>query len=139
MFTIRKITDENCEDLGTVRNELYRYNQINNESASYEPFNFIVYDENEAVIAGLLSHRFGEAVFLDILWVEEGRRGQGIGRMLLQQLEMSAKESGANLIHLDTFDFHAPEFYWRHGYVTFGILENTPLQGNKRYFMKKDI
>lgn len=138
MFHIQKIHDEHAEVLETIRNELYRFNQAKVGSATYEPFNFAVYDEHGTLIAGLLSHRFGEVVFLDILWVEEGKRAQGIGRSLLYELELAAKKSGAKRIHLDTHDFQAPEFYLKNGFETFGILEDAPLQGMKRYFMKKE-
>ncbi len=42
------------------------------------------------------------------------------------------------LIHLDTFDFQAKDFYLKHGYDIFGILDECP-QKHKRYFMKKFI
>ena len=40
------------------------------------------------------------------------------------------------LIHLDTFDFQAKEFYKKQGYVVFGKLDDCP-ENHCRYFMKK--
>ena len=40
------------------------------------------------------------------------------------------------LIHLDTFDFQAKDFYLKHGYEVFGVLDDCP-KGHKRYYMKK--
>ena len=62
----------------------------------------------------------------------------GYGSILLKEVEKIAKEKGCYLIHLDTFDFQAKDFYVKHGYEVFGVLDNCP-PGHKRYFMKKDI
>lgn len=40
------------------------------------------------------------------------------------------------LIHLDTFDFQAKDFYLKHGDEIFGVLEDCS-KGYKRYYMKK--
>lgn len=40
------------------------------------------------------------------------------------------------LIHLDTFDFQAKDFYMKHEYEIFGILDDCPIE-HKRYYMKK--
>lgn len=137
MFMLERIRDNDAEVLDKIRNELYRYNFSNLPTAAYEPFNYIARDEEEAVVGGLLGHRYGDGVFLDILWIEESRRKQGVGRLLLERLEQEARLSGAKLIHLDTHDFQAPDFYLKQGYEIFGLLEDIPLPGNKRYFLKK--
>jgi hypothetical protein len=55
---------------------------------------------------------------------------------LLAKVEKVAKECCVHLPHLDTFDFEAKDFYIKHGYDVFGVLEDWPL-GHKRYYMKK--
>ena len=54
----------------------------------------------------------------------------------LEEVENDAKSKGAKLIHLDTFDFQAKEFYEKQGYIVFGILENCP-EKHYRYYLKK--
>lgn len=56
--------------------------------------------------------------------------------LLLEEVENDAKSKGAKLIHLDTFDFQAKEFYEKQGYIVFGILENCP-EKHYRYYLKK--
>ena len=63
-------------------------------------------------------------------------RGEGLGTLLLEEVERVAKENGSHLIHLDTFDFQAKDFYLNHGYSVFGELEDCP-KGHTRYFMSK--
>lgn len=40
------------------------------------------------------------------------------------------------MVHLDTFDFQAKDFYLKLGYQVFGVLDNCP-QDHSRYFMSK--
>ena len=74
--------------------------------------------------------------YIETLWVDESHRGQGLGAKLLAEVENTAKEKGCYLIHLDTFDFQAKEFYEKQGYVVFGVLEDCP-KGHCRYYLKK--
>ena len=57
---------------------------------------------------------------------------------MLGEIEKSAKDKGCYLIHLDTFDFQAKEFYENHGYEMFGVLDNCPA-GHCRYYLKKKL
>lgn len=71
-----------------------------------------------------------------VLFVDEKHRKQGLGHILLEAMEEEAKSLDIKLIHLDTFDFQAKDFYLKHGYEVFGVLDDCP-QGHKRYYMKK--
>ena len=75
--------------------------------------------------------------YIDTLWVDETYRGKGLGSQLLTEVERTAKENGCYLIHLDTFDFQAKEFYKKQGYEVFGILEDCPKEHCRYYLMKK--
>ncbi|VYU00842.1 Uncharacterised protein [Clostridium tertium] len=52
-------------------------------------------------------------------------------------VKKSTKEE-YNLIHLDTFDFQATDFYIKYGYKVFLVLDCSPME-HKRYYMKKNI
>jgi GNAT superfamily N-acetyltransferase len=75
---------------------------------------------------------------VDILWVDETLRGQGVGSELLRKVEDKAKERGCKLIHLDTFDFQAKGFYLKQGYKVFGKLKDCP-DGHVRYYLQKRL
>ncbi len=49
-----------------------------------------------------------------------------MGAILLNKIETEAKAKGCYLIHLDTFDFQAKDFYLKNGYEIFGVIENCP-------------
>ena len=76
--------------------------------------------------------------YLDTLWVDEKYRSKGLGSKLLAKVESDTKEKGCYLIHLDTFDFQAKEFYEKRGYELFGVLEDCP-KSHCRFYLKKMI
>lgn len=96
-----------------------------------------VIKENGLIIAGIRSCFYlGECLAINVLFVEESHRLKGLGALLLNQVEVDARAMGAKLNHLDTFNHQAKDFYLKHGYEIFGVLENCPAE-HKRYFMKK--
>ena len=98
-----------------------------------------VVDQQGNIIAGIVARMYcWKCVYVDTLWVSEVYRKKGLGTKLLEQVEQEAIDKGATLIHLDTFDFQAKEFYLRHGYEVFGELKNCP-EGHSRYYLKKDL
>lgn len=98
--------------------------------------NYVI-KENGEVIAGIKSFIYGWGiVFIELLFVEKSHRHQKLGTLLLNKVESEAKSFGASLIHLDTFDFQAKDFYLKHGYEVYGALDDCP-PGHKRYHMKK--
>ena len=110
---------------------------IRNDQESSQPINYNLQD-NGAIIGGIHAYSYflKSTLYVDHLFVEEKYRGQDLGSVLLAKVEKVAKEYGANLVHLDTFDFQAKDFYLKHGYEVFAVLDNCP-KGHKRYYMKK--
>jgi GNAT superfamily N-acetyltransferase len=90
------------------------------------------------LLGGLLGKIYRSALFVDILYVNEGLRRQGWGERLLRRAESIAKVKGATFAHLDTFSFQSPEFYEKQGYHCFGILDDYT-DGLKRYFYRKAL
>ncbi|STY78870.1 acyl-CoA N-acyltransferase [Legionella wadsworthii] len=91
----------------------------------------------DEVIAGICSEVYTwKILYISVFFVEEKYRNQGLGTILLNKVEEKAKELGVTLIHLDTFEFQAKDFYLKHGYEEFGVLDDCP-KGHKRYYMKK--
>jgi len=105
------------------------------------------YERGEAV---LVAREDGRAVGLALgrsLWgwfslerlvVREERRGCGIGDALLAAVEAKAVALGCSDVHVDTFDFQAPDFYLRHGYRVFGRLDGFPA-GRTRFYLHKRL
>ncbi len=72
--------------------------------------------------------------------VPELRNGRyfEINKKIVGESGKVAAENSCTLAHLSTFDFQAKNFYIKHWYEVFGILENSP-EGHCRYYLKKVI
>ncbi len=100
--------------------------------------NYVIKD-NGTIIAGIKADIYHWGIlYIAVLFIDERYRGKGLGSALLNKVESDARAVGATLAHLDTFDFQAKDFYLKHGYEIFGVLEDCP-KGHKRYYMKKDL
>jgi GNAT superfamily N-acetyltransferase len=125
------------EDRLAILEPLKVYNAQQAGDGLSEKLALFVRDEaTNAVIGGLHARVLYRWLFIELLVVPEQARGQGLGTTLMQQAENLARERQCVGIWLDTFDFQAPEFYRRHGYVEFGHIDDYP-PGHKRYFFQK--
>ena len=103
-----------------------------------ESINLILKDHEGQIYGGVLGRFYRFALYIHVLWVSEQLRGNGYGSKLLEEIELISRSKGCKLIHLDTWNFQAPEFYIKHGFEVFGILEGFP-EGFKRYYLKKSV
>lgn len=106
--------------------------------ASEIPVNRVLKDKEGNVIGGINCILFycWNTLYIDMLWISENHRKSGHGSKLLNEVERIAREEKCTLIHLETMDFQAKDFYIKNGYEIFGELENVP-NGHKRYYMRK--
>ena len=76
---------------------------------------------------------------LDILWVEEKYRKQGIGSALIREAERTSREKGCRFMTLGTFDFQARPLYEKFGFSVCGTIEDCPTTGHTHYDMIKQL
>jgi Predicted acetyltransferase len=95
-------------------------------------------DRDGRIYGGATGILYRYALFIHVLWISDELRGQGYGSKLLKELEEKVRAKGCRLIHLDTWDFQAPEFYKKQGFELFGTLEGFP-EGFKRHYLRKII
>ncbi|MGH4123443.1 MAG: GNAT family N-acetyltransferase [Clostridium sp.] len=130
------------DEAEVVENAMDEYNLSKvpfTQEPSFISINKIIKGPNEDILAGINSVLYcWNCMYIDVLWVREEFRGVGYGSVLLNEVEKIAKEKGCKLIHLVTFDFQAKDFYLKHGYEIFGVLDDCPLN-HKQYSMKKNI
>ena len=130
------------EEVDLVDDGIVKYNLSKvpfTQDPSFVSINRVIKGLNGEIIAGINSILYcWNCLYIDVLWVKEEFRGEGYGSVLLNEVEKISKEKGCKLIHLDTFDFQAKDFYLKNGYKVFGVLDDCPLE-HKRYYMKKNI
>jgi GNAT superfamily N-acetyltransferase len=90
------------------------------------------------VAGGAVGRRWGTCCELQQLWVDEGARRRGVGTRLMQAFEAHAAARGCTAVYLETFDFQAPGFYRRLGYVTEHVRGGYP-HGIVRHHMVRHL
>src|SRR5215475_9475058 len=116
---------------------LIAFNDANAGDSGYRPMAFAIEDERGQIMGGLSGATAYGWLFVELLFVPESLRGQGVGTRLIQLAEAEAVARGCHSVWLDTFEFQARGFYERLGYTCFGELKNYP--AGSRYFMRKRL
>jgi ribosomal protein S18 acetylase RimI-like enzyme len=130
------------EEINFIDDKIIEYNLSKMQNVSqdlFESISFVIKDDDGKILAGIVGQKYYcNAAYIDVLWVDNEMRGTGLGSKLLTQFENVARELNCILIHLDTFDFQAPNFYEKHGYYLYGTLTDNPL-GHKRFYYSKKL
>ncbi|MFC0232679.1 GNAT family N-acetyltransferase [Vagococcus entomophilus] len=129
------------EKASVIRPRLLIYNQskfTQPVSDTKEVYEWIL-KEKEVLIGGVTASFYWEKAHIDFLWVDEDYRGKKIGQQLLQTVTDFAHEKNSRYLQLETFDFQAPLFYQKMGFEIFGVLDDSPYDGCKQYFLKKEL
>ena len=135
---------DNCRDgdADYIIDRLVEYNLAKvpaKQEVLFDTLDKKITDDNGNTIAGCVARMYcWNVAYIDSLWVDIKYRGNGLGARLLAEIEKTAKAKGCYLIHLDTFDFQAKEFYDKQGYELFGVLEDCP-KGHCRYYFTKKL
>ena len=90
------------------------------------------------VLGGLLGRTTLGLLFIDLLYLPDEARGQGVGTRMLDMAEREAIARGCTAAVLFTITFQAPGFYKRHGYRELGRVEVAP-PGATRICMTKQL
>ena len=139
-FEMKKLMESCLEDIEFVERQLVDFNESHvpfELTVPFNQFNQHIKDESGCIIAGINCVYYAwHCIYIDALWVSEEHRGMGLASELLTKIEQLGREYGCHLIHLDTFDFQAKDFYLKHRYEIHGVLEDCP-KGHERYYMKK--
>jgi GNAT superfamily N-acetyltransferase len=137
-YTITFEISPDPAEVSQVRAGLSAYNRSNASDDSFTPLVLMVRDPQGAVIGGLLGGTYWGWLVIEVLWLAETARHRGLGSQLLERAEHIALERGCHAAHLDTMSFQAPDFYKKHGYTIFGMLDDLP-RGYQRIFLKKEL
>ncbi len=92
---------------------------------------------NNVTLGGIWTEILFDWMYIEVLYVPEALRGNGLGSQLLVQAEDSARSKGCVGIWLETFDFQAPDFYRKNGWELFATLPHYPRGSNRRFLCKR--
>jgi GNAT superfamily N-acetyltransferase len=124
-------------DRKAILEPLLAFNDKAGGAAGFAPLAVLVQDPaSRATIGGLWGRTSYDWLFVELLVVPDGFRGQDIGSRILSRAEEIARARGCVGVWLDTFGFQAPGFYQKRGYEIFGTIDDHP-RGSQRFFFKK--
>jgi GNAT superfamily N-acetyltransferase len=123
---------------GVIVAGLVGFNQSKTGRHDAKPLVVAIDDDQGQVIGGLWGRTAYDWLFVELLFVPEALRGQGVGTELMRRAEAEAVARGCHSAWLDTFEFQARGFYERLGYRCFAELPDYPA-GSSRYFMTRAL
>lgn len=94
--------------------------------------------EDGSLAGGLSGWTWGGCLYVDLLWVREDMRGEGLGSQLLDAAEQEAVSRGCTIVSLSTHSFQAPAFYLERGYAEVGRTDGYPV-GHSQLHLRKTI
>jgi GNAT superfamily N-acetyltransferase len=96
----------------------------------------LVVKDDDQIIGGLSAFTAIGVLHIELMWVDERFRGQGLGRRLLTKAEKIAKEKGAVSGLTWVLSFNSPEFFQKCGYEVFGVSSGYP-DPIREYYLNK--
>jgi GNAT superfamily N-acetyltransferase len=90
------------------------------------------------VVGGLWGRTSWGWLTVELIFVPENLRGQGLATRLITAAEHEAMARGCHAAWLDTLNPKALSLYERLGYTRFGELKDFPV-GQCRYFLQKTL
>ncbi len=94
--------------------------------------------DSKTIVGGLWAHTSWEWLTVELIFVPESLRKQGIASHLLALAEEEAVQRGCHSAWLDTLNDKALSLYERLGYERFGELKDFP-KGGSRFFLRKKL
>jgi len=131
-------TDPSPDQVQYVEDRIYEFNSAVTGIKDGEWLAIFVRDDTGRIVAGICGNTWGGCCEIRQFWVEESRRGRGLGTRLLVAAEAEARRRGCSQILLMTFTFQAPGFYTRHGFTTLAAVDGYP-QGHENLLMRKRL
>ncbi len=121
-----------------LEDRLYEHNVRATGIDDGEWISVVVRGDGGEIVAGLGGSTWGGTLEVKQLWVQEAHRGSGLGIGMLKAAEVEAVRRGCTQAVLSTYDFQAPGFYARHGYVPIATLDDYP-RGHRSFTMRKSL
>lgn len=131
------ITDKvTPQDLDEVRLGLTAFNSKFINVDEIKSIGVFIRDEQGRKLAGLTGSTAGNWLRIDMLWVGDALRGQGVGSRLIQAAEQEARQRGCRYAQVDTASFQARPFYEKLGYSLRFSLDHYPHHHQRHYLTK---
>jgi len=127
-----------ADDRTELEDRLHAFNVESTGFRDARDLSCLLRDPDGTLVAGIDGFTWGGYAQIEVLWVSEGLRGNGVGRKLLEAAEAEARKRGCTSIVLSSHEFQAPRFYAKLGYRLVGTTEDTPA-GHRAFHFQKHL
>lgn len=138
-WEIENVAKAEMDDVRFLINRLDAYNLEQAPSKyMHKNIRLFVRGEHGRIIGGFLGMIHMHCLVIQVLFIEDDFRGQGMGHALMAKAEALAKETDARWVTVETASFQAKPFYEGLGYVVVAELEDIP-EGGSIFILKKRL
>jgi len=102
-----------------------------------KPLLTITKDKEGNLLGGVAGRTIYGHLLIEVVWVSESLRGQGVGTQLMNVAEKIARERGCTGAQVDTLSFQGIEFYTSLGFKEVGRINNFPDGHDRVFYYKK--
>jgi GNAT superfamily N-acetyltransferase len=145
----RLLTDPDSAHEDATRERLIAHNVAASEAVrrrfepqhlKAEPVAAYAVDDGGELLGGCVGRieALWQWLTIDLMWVRDDQRGNGLGRELLTAVEEQARQRGCRWAKLNTWEFQAPDFYSRCGYEVYAREQDYP-PGHVNHLMRKSL
>ena len=113
---IRPQHDLSSIEIDAVEQSIYDYNRRAIGRNDGQGLSFVIRDEAGRTVGAAAGYSWAGASELKQMWVDEGYRGRGYGRELLNAFVAEAARRGVRRIWVASYDFQAPGMYEKAGF-----------------------
>ena len=128
--------DLSANAVAAVEHRLYEHNREATGARDGRDLGFVVRDDTGDVVGAALGYSWAGIAELRQLWIAKGYRRRGMGRSLLNSFVDEARRRGVKRIWLASYDFQAPLFYERAGFVRVADLKDWPIGHTNSIFCR---
>lgn len=137
-FSILPEHDLPLQDIDTIEDRIYEYNQSVTGKCDARGLAFLIRDEADRIVAACAGYSWADSSELKLMWVDQGLRGRGYGRDLLNAYLAEATNRGVKQVWVASYDFQAPEFYERAGFKREAEFRDWP-PGHSNIILRKPL
>ncbi len=125
-------------DMEVMVDGMLAYHASKGHPRKVDKYSITIKDEEGKLVGCVMVSFLWNGMEIGTLWVDETKRGQGLGTKLMAMAEDEGKRRGATFAYTNTFTWQAPGFYEKLGYTLYGKLEDFPA-GNELSYYRKDL
>ena len=127
-------SNENIFDFIVKGVRIFNFKMMGEEKS--KPLMVVIRDDSGEIVGGIAGRTIYHQFLIEVLWVHDDKRGQGLGIQLMELAECEAKKRGCIAAQVDTLSFQAPRFYEKMGFQIVGNVSGVK-DSPDRYFLLK--